>query len=253
MRDTPSHALDTASYIHHHLQHWTWQTPLGTYNLDTLCVSWALGLLFAGSFYWAAKRATVHAPGALQNFVEILYEFVQTQVKDTFHGRSALIAPLSMTIFVWVFLMNCMDFLPVDLVSYFRTSSFRPVPTSDPNLTMALSLSVFMLIIFYSVKVKGLKGFVKELACQPFGPKLFIVNIILKVVEECAKPLSLGLRLFANIYAGELIFILIALLGSWQCFLGVPWAIFHILIITIQSFIFMILTIVYLSLAHEEH
>jgi len=246
--------MNTATYIHHHLQHWVWHTPVGTFNMDTLCVSWVLGLLFSGSFYWAARRATVGTPGRFQNMVEILYEFVQTQVKETFHGRSALIGPLSMTIFVWVFLMNCMDFLPVDFLVFFGSSaSFKLVPTSDPNLTLGMSLSVFFLIIFYSIKVKGLGGFLKELACKPFGPKLFMVNIALKIVEECAKPLSLGLRLFANIYAGELIFILIALLGWGQSLLGVPWAIFHILIITIQSFIFMILTIVYLSLAHEEH
>jgi F-type H+-transporting ATPase subunit a len=253
VRAIPGQALDTASYIQHHLQHWTWQTPMGTYNLDTLFMSWLLGILFSGAFYWAARRATVDTPGTFQSVVEMLYEFVQTQIKETFHGRSALIGPLSLTIFVWVFLMNCMDFLPVDLVAYFWPAAFRLVPSSDPNLTLGLSLSVFCLIIFYSIKVKGFGGFLKELSCQPFGPKLFVLNIILKIVEECAKPLSLGLRLFANIYAGELIFILIALLGSWQFFLGVPWAIFHILIISIQAFIFMILTIVYLSLAHEEH
>ena len=226
---------------------------MGTFNMDTLCVSWALGLLFSGSFYWAARRATVGTPGRFQNMVEILYEFVQTQVKETFHGRSALIGPLSMTIFVWVFLMNCMDLIPVDLFGYLGASTFRAVPTTDPNLTLGLALSVFLLIIFYSIKVKGWKGFFKELACQPFGPKLFIFNISLRIVEECAKPLSLGLRLFGNLYAGELIFILIALLGPWQSVLGVPWAIFHILIIVIQAFIFMMLSIVYLSLAHEEH
>ncbi len=245
--------MNTATYIHHHLQHWLWHTPMGTFNMDTLCVSWALGLLFSGSFYWAARRATVGTPGRFQNMVEILYEFVQTQVKETFHGRSALIGPLSMTIFVWVFLMNCMDLIPVDLFGYLGASTFRAVPTTDPNLTLGLALSVFLLIIFYSIKVKGYKGFLKELACQPFGPKLFIFNICLRIVEECAKPLSLGLRLFGNLYAGELIFILIALLGPWQSILGVPWALFHILIIVIQAFIFMMLSIVYLSLAHEEH
>ncbi len=253
MHDTPGRALDTATYIHHHLQHWTWDTPMGTFNMDTLCISWVLGLLFSGVFYLTARRATVETPGMLQNSVEMIYEFVQTQVKETFHGRSTLIVPLSMTIFVWVFLMNCMDLIPVDLFSTLGASPFRGVPTSDPNLTLGLSLSVFLLVIFYSLKVKGLKGFLKELTCQPFGAKFFIFNLSLKIVEECAKPLSLGLRLFGNLYAGELIFILIALLGPWQSILGVPWAIFHILIIVIQAFIFMMLSIVYLSLAHEEH
>ena len=203
MRDTPGHTVDTAAYIQHHLQHWTWETPMGTYNMDTLCVSWVLGLLFAGSFYWAARRATVKTPGFFQNMVEMLYELVQTQVKETFHGRSALIGPLSMTIFVWVFLMNCMDLIPVDLFMALGASHFRAVPTTDPNLTLGMALSVFVLIIFYSIKIKGFKGFLKEMACQPFGPKLFIFNLSLKIVEECAKPLSLGLRLFGNLYAGN--------------------------------------------------
>ena len=246
--------MNAAHYIQHHLEHWTWQTTaFGTYNLDTLLVSWVLGVLFLGTFYGIAQCATIDKPGFFQNFIEMLYEFVQTQVKETFHGRSELIAPLALTIFMWVLLMNMMDLIPVDLFGFLGASHFKAVPTADPNLTLGLALSVFVLIIFYNIRIKGAWGFLKELSVQPFGAKLFIFNLSLKLVEECAKPLSLGLRLFGNLYAGELIFILIALLGPWQGILGIPWAIFHILVILIQAFIFMMLTIVYLSLAHEEH
>lgn len=249
--------MDASSYIQHHLQHWQWKTNFGTFNLDTLLVSWVLGLAFLCLFRWVVKRASVGVPGALQNFVEFLYDFVQTQVKETFHGRSALIAPLALTIFVWIFLMNFMDLIPVDLLpsvaEHLGVAYFKAVPTTDPNLTLGMSISVFLLIIFYNIKIKGFFGFFKELTCKPFGWQFFPLNFILKSVEELAKPISLGLRLFGNLYAGELIFILIALLGYWQAILGFPWAIFHILVITIQAFIFMMLTIVYLSLAHEEH
>jgi F-type H+-transporting ATPase subunit a len=250
-------ALNANSYIQHHLQHWTLKTQFGTYYLDTLLVSWVIGITFLFLFWRVAKRATVNSPGALQNFVELLYEFAQAQVKETFHGRSALIAPLALTIFVWVFLMNCMDLIPVDLLPRLLANvgvpHFKSVPTADPNLTLGMSLSVFLLTIVYGIKIKGLGDFLKEMACKPFGGWLFPFNIALKLVEELARPLSLGLRLFGNMYAGELIFILIGLLGFSQGFLGVPWAIFHILVVTIQAFIFMMLTIVYLSLASESH
>jgi len=246
-----------AEYIHHHLEHWEWKTSFGTFNMDTLLVSWVIGLTFILLFRWVAKHATVDVPGPLQNFVEMLYDFAESQVRETYHGRSTLIAPLALTIFVWVFLMNLMDLLPVDLFpligSSVGLSHLKIVPTTDPNLTLGMSISVFFLILFYSIKIKGLKGFFIEFTCKPFGWMFFPANIMLKLVEELAKPISLGLRLFGNLYAGELIFILIGLLGYWQWFLGIPWAIFHILVITIQAFIFMMLTIVYLSLASEEH
>lgn len=216
-----------------------------------------MGITFLFLFWRVAKRASVDTPGHLQNFVELLYEFVQNQVKETFHGRSALIAPLALTIFTWVLLMNCMDLIPVDLLprilGYFGVPYFKSVPTADPNLTLGMSISVFLLTLIYAVKIKGVGGFLKEVTCKPFGGWLFPFNIALKLVEELAKPLSLGLRLFGNMYAGELIFILIGLLGVSQGFLGLPWAIFHILVIIIQAFIFMMLTIVYLSLASESH
>lgn len=245
-------------YIQHHLQHLEYKTPIGTFYLDTLFMSWAMGLIFLGIFWTVVKRGTTGVPGGLQNFVELIYEFVQKQVKETFHGKSDLIAPLALTIFTWVFLMNFMDLLPVDLIPglahLFGLSHFKAVPTTDPNLTLGMSISVFFLVLFYSVKIKGWHGYFKELTCHPFGPALFPFNMALRIVEDLAKPLSLGLRLFGNLYAGEIIFILIALVDwKYQWLLGAPWAIFHILIILIQAFIFMMLTIVYLSLASEEH
>lgn len=251
-------SIMTTDYIQHHLNHLELITPIGTFYLDTLFMSWAMGLLFLGIFWGVARRATAGIPGGFQNFVEFVYEFVQQQVKETFHGKSDLITPLALTIFVWVFLMNLMDLFPVDLIpgmaKIVGVSHFKAVPTTDPNLTLAMSISVLFLVLFYGIKIKGMGGFFKELTCHPFGPALFPLNVALRVVEELARPISLGLRLFGNLYAGELIFILIALIDwKFQWLLGAPWAIFHILIITIQAFIFMILTIVYLSLASEEH
>lgn len=183
-------------------------------------------------------------------------------VKDMYHGKSKLIAPLALTIFVWVFLMNLMDLLPIDLLPYIPVSislalsALRVVPSADVDITLSMALGVFILILFYSIKMKGIGGFAKELTLQPFNHWAFIpVNLILEGVSLLSKPISLGLRLFGNMYAGELIFILIAGLLPWwsQWILNVPWAIFHILIITLQAFIFMVLTIVYLSMASEEH
>ena len=245
-------------YIVHHLTNLKYDFNGWVFHLDTLIVSWILGALFLSIFYFAAKRATSGIPGGLQNFVELIYDFIDSQVKDTYHGKSKLIAPLAFTIFVWVFLMNFMDLIPVDLLpmvgAQFGVSYLKVVPTTDPNLTLALSLSVFFLIIFFNLKSKGFKGLLIEMATKPFGKWFFPANFCLRVIEELAKPVSLGLRLFGNLYAGELIFILIALLPwQYQPFLGGPWAIFHILVITIQAFVFMMLTIVYLSMAEESH
>lgn len=260
-------------YIKHHLENLTIGEGFYSLHVDTLCVSIVLGVFFLYFFRRAAKRATSGVPGKLQNFVEIILEFVDTQVKDCLHvefansetskgarGAYKLLGPLGLTIFVWVFLMNFMDLLPVDLLpqimKLFGIEYFRNVPTTDLNLTFGLSLSVFILVIYYSIKIKGGLHFGKEFLTHPFGWKLLPVNLILKLVEELARPISLSLRLFGNLYAGELIFILIAILPWWiQWTLGGVWAIFHILIITLQAFIFMMLTIVYISLAHEveEH
>ncbi|MGG2400089.1 F0F1 ATP synthase subunit A [Pseudomonas sp. SH1-B] len=285
-------AAETASgYIQHHLTNLTYgQHPVNgwsfahtaqeakemgfwAFHVDTLAVSVVLGLIFIVLFRLAARKATSDQPSGLQNFVEVLVEFVDGSVKDTFHGRNPLIAPLALTIFVWVFLMNFMDLVPVDWLPMLAATIvgdphlyFRVVPTTDPNATLGLALSVFALILFYSVKVKGIGGFLGELTMHPFSSKnmavqivLIPVNFLLEFVTLIAKPVSLALRLFGNLYAGELIFILIAimfsggmLLGSLGGVLQLAWAIFHILIIVLQAFIFMMLTIVYLSMAHED-
>ncbi|PVZ68123.1 F0F1 ATP synthase subunit A [Pelagibaculum spongiae] len=223
------------------------------FHVDTLGVSIILGLIFLVFFRIAAKRAVTGVPGSLQNFVEILVEFVDGSVKDTFSGKSNLIGPLGLTIFVWVFMMNFMDLIPVDLAAWLGLH-IKIVPTTDPNLTLGMSMSVFALIIFYSIKVKGIGGFIGELTLQPFGKWMIPFNFLLEGVGLIAKPISLALRLFGNLYAGELLFILIALLPVYlQWMLGVPWAIFHILVIVLQAFIFMMLTIVYMAMAHEHH
>ena len=266
-----------AEYIAHHIQNLTWgQRPDGDWgiahspqeaqemgfwaiNLDSMGWSIFLGVFFLWLFRKVAKNVSVENPGRLQTVIEMLVEFVDSSVKDTFHGKSDLIAPLSLTLFVWIFLMNLMDLVPVDyLPQLFHLAGveyMKVVPTTDVNITFGLSLSVFALMIFYSIKIKGIGGFFGELAFQPFGPKLFFVNLPLEIVSLIAKPLSHSLRLFGNLFAGELIFILIAGLLPFylQWALSVPWAIFHILVITLQAYIFMMLTIVYLSMAHEHH
>lgn len=233
-------------------------------HVDSMIWSVGLGILFCWLFRAVAKKASADTPSGLVNFVEMIVEFVDNTVKDTFHGRNPLIAPLALTIFVWVFLMNLMDLIPVDLVpeglKLAGIEYQKIVPSTDPNITMGMAIGVFVLMLYYSIKVKGF-GFVKELSLNPFNHPLFIpVNLFMEVVGLLAKPFSLGLRLFGNMYAGEMIFILIAALFSvgvmWilpAALLQVGWAIFHILVITLQAFIFMVLTIVYLSMAHEEH
>ena len=239
-------------------------------NVDSLFFSIILGVFFLFFFRMAAKKATATEPGGLQNFVEMIVDFTDTQVRDIYHGQSKLIAPLALTIFVWVFLMNFMDLIPVDALPAAAHASgieyLKVVPSTDLNITFGLSISVFLLMMFYSVKIKGGLGFLKETLTHPFGPWLAPFNFMLFVVETVAKPVSLSLRLFGNLYAGELIFILIAVftLGAGasllavpmfilQILLGVGWAIFHILVITLQAYIFGMLTIVYLSMAQEHH
>ena len=250
--------INSAEYINHHLSHLSIGSGFWTLHLDTLAISWIIGVSFLLVFYITARRATPGVPSKLQNFVEMMLDMVSKQVTDTYHGKSKLIAPLSLTIFMWVFLMNAMDLLPVDLLPrlahLFGIKYLRAVPTADPNLTLGMSLSVFLLIIGFNFANKGFIGVIKEITCKPFGVWFMPLNIFIKLIEEFAKPVSLGLRLFGNLYAGELIFILIALLPWWaQWPFGGAWSIFHILIITIQAFVFMMLTIVYLSLAEESH
>jgi len=259
---------NSAEYVEHHLGHWqlALHTMTSTTNnqgfwvldLDALILSIVMGLIFLVIFRLVAVRVISGVPGKLQSFVEMVIEFVDKTVKETFHGKSNLIAPLALTIFVWVFLMNLLDLLPVDIfplvASWFGVGHFRSVPTADPNITFGLSIPVFCLVVFYSFKVKGLKAVGQEFFCKPFGIYLFPINFLFKVIEEIVKPLSLALRLFGNMFAGELIFILIAIMPWWIQFIpGSIWSIFHILIITLQAFIFMMLTVVYLSMAHEEH
>ncbi len=258
---THNSVITTGSYIKHHLTHFEVGSGFWTFYIDTLLVSIVLGLFFIFLFYFIAKRSSSEEPNGLQNFIELIFDFIDGQVRDTYHGHSKLVAPLALTIFVWIFLMNLMDLVPVDffyviggLISIEFFQNIKLVPTTDPNLTLAMSISVFILIIFYNFSSKGIKGVLKEVFFKPFGPWLFFVNFFLKLIEELAKPISLGLRLYGNLYAGELIFILISLLPWFlQWTLGGPWAIFHILVITIQSFVFMVLTVVYLSMAEEEH
>ena len=233
-------------------------------HVDSMAWSIGLGIFFCWLFRGVAKKAESGVPSGVLNLVEMIVEFVDNTVRDTFHGKNKLVAPLALTIFVWVFLMNLMDLIPVDLIpsllSLAGVHFQKIVPSTDPNITMGMALGIFILMLYYSVKVEGF-GFVKELTMNPFNHWVFIpVNLFMEVVGLLAKPFSLGLRLFGNMYAGEMIFILIAALFSagiaWAVpagLLQVGWAIFHILVITLQAFIFMVLTIVYLSMAHEDH
>jgi len=233
-------------------------------HVDSMVWSIGLGLIFCWIFRRVAKKAETGVPSGMLNAMEMVVEFVDGTVKDTFHGHNKLVAPLALTVFVWVFLMNLMDLIPVDLIptllSFAGVHYLKIVPSTDPNITMGMAVGIFILMLYYSIKIKGF-GFVKELTMTPFNHWAFIpVNLFMEVVGLLAKPFSLGLRLFGNMYAGEMIFILIAALFSagwaWMLpagLLQVAWSIFHILIIVLQAFIFMVLTIVYLSMAHEDH
>ncbi len=231
-------------------------------NVDSMLFSIGLGLLFLWAFRKAAKRATTDAPRGWQNFVEMLIEFIDDSVRGSFSGKNPLVAPLALTIFVWVFLLNLMDLVAVDLVPWLAALMGVPflkiVPSTDPNITFGLSLTVFFLVLYYSIKMKGPGGFFAELAFHPFPKWLMPVNLVLEGVTLIAKPVSLSLRLFGNLYAGEMIFILIALMYGGGMVMAVSggilqlaWALFHILIITLQAFIFMTLTIVYLDMASQ--
>ncbi len=265
-----------SGYIEHHLTHNSGFVLGGNFHWDTWLVSLALGALFCLWFGVRARRATSGVPGRGQAFVEMVIEFVDTQVKDVFHGDRSFLAPLALSIFMWVLFMNAMDLLPLDIASGLVTlfageeaahhTYFRAVPTADLNTTVAMALAVFVLTIFYSLKAKGPLGFTRELLTAPFHAEgmlgkaaLLIPNVILNAVEYLSKPVSLSMRLFGNMYAGELVFMLIAgLLASWITFVpgvlfGAAWGIFHILIILLQAFIFMVLSVVYLAMAHEHH
>ena len=272
--------VTSAEYIQHHLtnlvcgktesQGWTcdphYADEMGfwAFHIDSLGWSVFLGLVFIGLFRLGVPKLSTEAPTGLQNFVEMCIEFVNSNVQSIFtSAKNNLIGPMALTVLIWVFLMNLMDLVPVDYLPELAKGAgieyFKVVPTTDPNITLGMALAVFILIIFYSIKIKGLKGFLAELTLHPFGKYLLPVNLILEGVNLIAKPISLGLRLFGNLYAGEMIFILIALMLTFSSIsiglLGVGlhliWALFHVLILGLQAFIFMVLTIVYLAMAHE--
>ncbi|CAD83530.1 ATP synthase subunit A [Candidatus Blochmanniella floridana] len=263
----------TQKYIEHHLSNLQFDLKNLTLvqshenmsfwvlNIDSLFFSVLLCLLFLVIAGFVAKYSTVSVPGKLQAFVELIISFVDGCVKDMFHGTSKLISPLSMTVFVWIILMNSMDLIPIDLLPciadyFFGIPTLRILPSADINITCAMALNIFALMIFYYIKTNGIIGFVSSLIYHPFNYSLCIpINFLLEIISLCSKPVSLSLRLFGNMYSGELIFILIAGFLPWwsQWMLSVPWAIFHILIIILQAFIFMVLTIIYLSESHYEY
>jgi F-type H+-transporting ATPase subunit a len=278
----------SSSYILHHLTYLKLDlhtlridpeaTGFWVLNLDSVILSILLGLAFIWMFRPVAKRATSGIPGAWQNFIEILFEFVDSQVKDSFHSTSKFVAPMALLIGFWVFFMNVMDLLPIDLLPGLAGAAgvdhLRVVPSADPNVALGMSLTVFLVAMWYGFYRKGFKGVGAESLFHPFAANnivakivLMPINLLLKIVEELAKPLSLGLRLFGNMYAGEVIFILLACLtlnysvASFgnnlaflaQVLLATGWTIFHVLIISLQAYIFMVLTVVYMSMAGEHH
>ncbi len=264
-----------SEYISHHLTNLKVSVGEGgfwTVNMDTIVMSWILGLVGLGMFWLVARKATSGVPGRMQSFIEMMVEFVDNTVKDVFPGDRKFLAPLALTIFVWVFMFNFMDLLPIDWVATISGAlglhNWKAVPSTDLSATFAMSFTVFFLTIFFSFKAKGAGGFIHELFTAPFGahPALWIPNLLLNIIELLAKPISLGMRLFGNMYAGELVFMLLGLMGMIASFsiggmvagvaagvLTWAWAVFHILIIILQAFIFMVLSAVYIAMAHEHH
>jgi F-type H+-transporting ATPase subunit a len=260
-----------SEYIQHHLTFF--QKPLGeggfwTLNVDSVATAVVLGVIGLGFLAWVVRGATAGVPNKRQAFVELLFEFIDDQVKGIFHhgDRNRFVAPAALTVFVWVVLMNAMDFLPVDWIALgthlISEHGFRIVPTADVNTTFALALSVWLLMIGFAISAKGLGGWLHELFCAPFGanPLLWPANLLFNLVEYISKPLSHSLRLFGNMYAGEILFLLLwmwaatGLAGTiFGSLLGLGWAIFHILIVLLQAYIFMMLTVVYIAMAHEHH
>jgi F-type H+-transporting ATPase subunit a len=271
-------------YIVHHLQHLqnhkqSAVVDFSVFNLDSIFYATLLGIVGCWLLWRAASKATAGVPGRFQAAVELLVEMVDSQAKGIVHSATSrkLVAPLALTVFVWIFLMNAMDLLPVDLLPTIwhvagpalgMKDYMRVVPTADLSVTMGLSLSVLLICVFYNIKIKGLGGWVHELFSAPFGDKFYLYpfNFAMQIIEFVAKTVSHGMRLFGNMYAGELIFMLIALMGgAWSLsatgilltlghiIAGSAWAIFHILIITLQAFVFMMLTLVYVGQAHDSH
>ncbi len=245
------------TFVEDHLKNLTVGHGFWSLHLDTLVVGWVLGAGLVLVGWVLGRRLDERVPHGVQNVLEALLEFVDDQVKGIFPVTDPLIGPLAFTVFLWVFLMNAMDLLPVDLLPTiaraFGIQHFRSTPTADPYTTLGLALSVFLLTLYYHIRSKGFWGYFKTFLIHPFGPYFFPVNILMTAVEEIAKPLSLGLRLFGNMFAGELVFLLIALLPWWIAWMpGTLWSIFHLLVITLQAFIFMILTVMYVAMAAAE-
>jgi F-type H+-transporting ATPase subunit a len=266
------HAPTAGEYIQHHLGHFSnvhqdFIVNFHIINYDTVIWSILMGVIGVFVLWLGTRRATSGVPGRFQGAIEAVVEMVEDQSKSIIHGDRRYIAPLALTVFVWVFLMNCLDFLPVDLFAAilramgYGEMHFRIVPTADLNGPMGMSLGVLAVVLYYNVKIKGIGGWVHELFAAPFGIYLAPFNFLLNMIEYAARTVSLGMRLFGNMYAGELLFLLIALLGALagpfgivgQIVAGSAWAIFHILIVTLQAFIFMMLTLVYIGQAHESH
>ncbi len=263
--------FNATDYIQHHLTFLTRPAGEGGFwalNVDSVATAVLLGLLGIGALWWIVRGVSSGVPNRRQAFVEVAFEFVDEQVKGIFHhgDRNRFVAPAALTVFVWVLLMNAMDFLPIDFIAgaleLLGVHAWRPVPTADVNTTFALALSVWFLMIWFSIAAKGLGGWIHELFCAPFGanPLLWPANLLFNLIEYVSKPLSHALRLFGNMYAGEIIFLLLWLLAATGLFgtllaavLGLGWAIFHILIVVLQAYIFMMLTVVYLAMAHEHH
>jgi F-type H+-transporting ATPase subunit a len=255
-----------SEYIEHHLKNMSVTFDNGwMIHVDTVVNSMLLGVLTFGLLWLVARKATTGVPGRLQACVELLVEFIDNQVRDIFTGPRNFITPLAITVFMWILVMNSVKLIPIDwlaLVTHLFAPEWRPVPTTDLNTTAALSLSVILLVIGFSIKAKGIGGYIHELFCTPFGsnPLLWPFNFAFQLIELISKPLSLALRLYGNMFAGEVIFLLIGMLGSigiggaiFAGLLQAGWAIFHILVVALQAFIFMMLTVVYLSMAHEHH
>lgn len=261
--------ISPSEYISHHLTNLKISVGEGgfwTVNIDSLIMSVIVGVIGLGLFWLVARRATSGTPGRIQSFVEIVLEFIDNTVKDVFPGDRSFLGPLALTIFVLVFMMNLMDLIPIDFVGetmkFFHVHNWKSVPSTDLNVTFAMSFTVFFLIIYFSFKAKGFGGFLHEMFTAPFGahPLLWIPNLAINIIELIAKPVSLGMRLFGNMYAGELVFMLLGLLGmvggvftAGSIILSWGWAVFHILIILLQAFIFMVLSSVYIAMAHEHH
>lgn len=259
--------LTPTSYIQHHLQNLTFKVQEGgfwTLHVDTLVMSLLMGGLMVFMFWMATRRATAGVPGKWQAFVEIMLEFVDRQAKDTYHGKSRLVTPIAITLFFWILLMNLIKMIPADFIALpleaLGVPYFKPVPTADVNATLGMSISVFFLMLFFALKAKGFGGFTHEFLTAPFGKWMLPFNLILNIVEWLSKPVSLAMRLFGNMFGGEIVFLLIWVLGGAGLLgalaggaFGLGWMLFHLLVIPLQAFIFMMLSIVYLSLSEDAH